>query len=307
MLQVTGLTKKFSQFVAVDEINFTLQKGDILGFLGPNGAGKSTTMKMLSGYLTPTRGKVTLNNKDLITQTEEVKTMIGYLPETVPLYKDMTVREFLHFIAAIRKTPKIKSKVNEILITTFLTDVSEQIIGTLSKGYRQRVGFAQAIIHNPHFLILDEPTDGLDPNQKQEVRDIIKGLSHDKAIILSTHILEEMEAVCNRVIIINEGKIAIDTTPNELLKKSNYYHNIKVDFKNEITSEIKEEIKNFSGVAKVVTLNKKSMLILPKDKIELLDKLLKLLQRKKIAINAIATHQGKADEVFRNLTAPTVS
>ena len=196
MIEVQNLEKKFGDFVAVDKINFSLQSGDILGFLGPNGAGKSTTMKILSGYLSPTSGTALVDNKDIRKQLEEVKKFIGYLPETVPLYKEMTVREFLKFIAGIRQLTNAKSRINEILKITFLEDVAEQIIGTLSKGYRQRVGFAQAIIHDPPVLILDEPTDGLDPNQKQEVRAIIQGLSKNKAIILSTHILEEMEAVC---------------------------------------------------------------------------------------------------------------
>ena len=161
----------------------------------------------------------TIDNRDICTELEEVKKFVGYLPETVPLYKDMTVREFLKFIAGIRQLTNAKSRINEILKITFLEDVAEQIIGTLSKGYRQRVGFAQAIIHDPPVLILDEPTDGLDPNQKQEVRAIIQGLSKNKAIILSTHILEEMEAVCNRVIIINDGKIVLDSTPEKSVIK----------------------------------------------------------------------------------------
>ena len=231
MIEVQNLEKKFGDFVAVDKINFSLQSGDILGFLGPNGAGKSTTMKILSGYLSPTSGTALVDSRDICTELEEVKKFIGYLPETVPLYKDMTVREFLKFIANIRQITSLETRLSEILKITFLEDVAEQIIGTLSKGYRQRVGFAQAIIHDPPVLILDEPTDGLDPNQKKEVRDIIKGLSKNKAIILSTHILEEMEAVCNRVVIINNGKIVMDSTPEKLLRQSPYYNNIHIYFK----------------------------------------------------------------------------
>ena len=266
MIEVQNLEKKFGDFVAVDKINFSLQSGDILGFLGPNGAGKSTTMKILSGYLSPTSGTALVDNRDICTELEEVKKFVGYLPETVPLYKDMTVREFLKFIAGIRQLTNAKSRINEILKITFLEDVAEQIIGTLSKGYRQRVGFAQAIIHDPPVLILDEPTDGLDPNQKQEVRAIIQGLSKNKAIILSTHILEEMEAVCNRVIIINDGKIVLDSTPEKLLKQSPYYNNIHIYFKKSPPTSLQKDIKTIIGIKKITVLNEKEFSIEPQEK-----------------------------------------
>lgn len=302
MLEVTNLTKKFGQFTAVDAINFSLNKGDILGFLGPNGAGKSTTMKMLSGYFQPTEGTAKIQGIDIKKKPNETKKLVGYLPETVPLYKDMTVSEFLLFVSQIRQVKNLTTRLAEILEITFLTDVSNQIIGTLSKGYRQRVGFAQAIIHDPDFLILDEPTDGLDPNQKQEVRDIITNLSQNKAIILSTHILEEMKAVCNRVIIINQGKIVIDTTPKKLLEKSNYYHNIRIHFEKEQGSKLREALEKIESVKKVEIINDKEFLVLPKNKKNLFSVILKTLNSKRIVLEGITTHQGRADEIFRDLT-----
>ncbi len=302
MIEVKNLEKKFGDFVAVDKIHFSLKSGDILGFLGPNGAGKSTTMKMLSGYLTPTSGTALVNNKDICKQLEEVKKIIGYLPETVPLYKDMTVREFLRFIAKIRQLINTESRIDEILKITSLEDVAEQIIGTLSKGYRQRVGFAQAIIHDPPVLILDEPTDGLDPNQKKEVRDIIRGLSKNKAIILSTHILEEMEAVCNRVIIINDGKIVMNSTPEKLLRQSPYYNNIHIYFKKSPPAGLQKNIETIVGVKKITVLNDKEFRIQPQEKENLFFRIMTLLKTKNIEIDGIFQHRGKAEEVFRELT-----
>ena len=302
MIEVQNLEKKFGDFVAVDKINFSLQSGDILGFLGPNGAGKSTTMKILSGYLSPTSGTALVDSRDICTELEEVKKFIGYLPETVPLYKDMTVREFLKFIANIRQITSLETRLSEILKITFLEDVAEQIIGTLSKGYRQRVGFAQAIIHDPPVLILDEPTDGLDPNQKKEVRDIIKGLSKNKAIILSTHILEEMEAVCNRVVIINDGKIVMDSTPEKLLRQSPYYNNIHIYFKKSPPASLQKDIKTIIGIKKITVLNEKEFSIEPQEKENLFLKIMTLLKTKNIEVDGILQHRGKAEEVFRELT-----
>ena len=298
MIEVQNLEKKFGDFVAVDKINFSLQSGDILGFLGPNGAGKSTTMKILSGYLSPTSGTALVDNRDICTELEEVKKFVGYLPETVPLYKDMTVREFLKFIAGIRQLTNAKSRINEILKITFLEDVAEQIIGTLSKGYRQRVGFAQAIIHDPPVLILDEPTDGLDPNQKQEVRAIIQGLSKNKAIILSTHILEEMEAVCNRVIIINDGKIVLDSTPEKLLRQSPYYNNIHIYFKKSPPTSLQKDIKTIIGIKKITVLNEKEFSIEPQEKENLFFKIMTLLKTKNIEVDIILFISSKFISLF---------
>ena len=221
MIEVRGLSKKFGQFHAVDDVSFSVPKGQVLGFLGPNGAGKSTTMKMLTGFLEPSSGTALIDNKDIGIDSLEVRKKLGYLPENAPSYAEMTVCEFLGFIAEMRHLhgEERTAALNKMKSTCFLESVWHKPIDTLSKGYRQRVGFAQALIHDPPVLILDEPTDGLDPNQKYEVRQLIKKMGADKTIILSTHILEEVEAVCQRVIIIARGKIVADATPSELLKE----------------------------------------------------------------------------------------
>lgn len=215
MIEVKGLVKNYGAKRAVDNVNFSVKRGDILGFLGPNGAGKSTTMKMITGYITPTAGTAIVDGHDVRQDPVAVKRAIGYLPESAPAYGEMTVEEFLRFIADARgyRGEERQTKLDRAIKLTHLDTVRHQTIETLSKGYRQRVGFAQALLHDPAVLILDEPTDGLDPNQKNEVRSLIKSMAAEKAIVLSTHILEEVEAICTRIIIINEGKLVIDETP----------------------------------------------------------------------------------------------
>ncbi len=219
MIEVDNLVKHYGSLQAVKGVTFKVNQGDILGFLGPNGAGKSTTMKMITGYLAPTSGKARVQGYDTIEQPLEVKKRIGYLPESSAAYPEMTVIEFLRYVAESRGSrdrATADSMVSTAISKCHLKSVQGQTIETLSKGYRQRVGLAQAIMHNPPVLILDEPTDGLDPNQKHEVRKLIKAMAQDKAIILSTHILEEVEALCNRVIIIDQGSVIVDETPEAL-------------------------------------------------------------------------------------------
>ena len=219
MIEVKGLVKSYGAKRAVDGISFTVNRGEILGFLGPNGAGKSTTMKMLTGFIRPDAGKATVGGIDVTVDPVGVKRQLGYLPESAPAYPEMTVGEFLTFIAEIRGFRDVvekRARVEHVLNLTHLASVRTQTIETLSKGYKQRVGFAQALIHNPPALILDEPTDGLDPNQKNEVRTLIKSMAAEKAVILSTHILEEVDAICTRVIIIAAGRIVADETPAAL-------------------------------------------------------------------------------------------
>jgi ABC-2 type transport system ATP-binding protein len=216
MIEVKGLVKHYGSKRAVDGVSFTVNRGDILGFLGPNGAGKSTTMKMITGFLRPDAGTALVDGHDVTRDPVAVKSRLGYLPESAPAYGEMTVEEFLGFIAETRgfRTRDARhSQVERALGLTQLGPVRTQTIETLSKGYKQRVGFAQALLHNPPVLILDEPTDGLDPNQKNEVRTLIKNLAAEKAVVLSTHILEEVEAICTRVIIISQGKVVVDETP----------------------------------------------------------------------------------------------
>jgi len=223
MVEVKGLVKHYGPIRAVEGVSFSVKRGDILGFLGPNGAGKSTTMKMITGYIPPTAGTAVVDGFDVHEAPLEVKRRIGYLPESSPAYQEMTVLEFLHFIADVRRigdTAATAARIDEVLQLCRLTEVRHQTIETLSKGFKQRVGFAQAVLHDPPVLILDEPTDGLDPNQKHEVRKIITSMAANKAIILSTHILEEVEAICTRAIIIARGKVIVDETPASLKSKS---------------------------------------------------------------------------------------
>jgi len=219
MIQVTGLSKKYANYVAVDNITFSVDKGDIVGFLGPNGAGKTTTMRVLTGFMPPTAGKVTVGGYDVFEQPFEVKKHIGYLPEAPPLYPEMSVVDYLTFVARLKGIPnaEVADRVQQAMKKCSVADVTTKLISKLSKGYRQRVGLAQAIVHNPDVLILDEPTSGLDPKQILETRDLIKGLAGDHTVILSTHILPEVEAICKKVIIINKGKL-VKTDSVENLK-----------------------------------------------------------------------------------------
>jgi ABC-2 type transport system ATP-binding protein len=219
MIEVKGLVKTYGAIRAVDGVTFRVNRGEILGFLGPNGAGKSTTMKMLTGFIRPDAGSASLDGIDVTVDPVGVKSRIGYLPESAPAYPEMTVEEFLGFIAEIRGFRAADTRaaaVERAISLTHLSGVRKQAIETLSKGYKQRVGFAQALLHDPPALVLDEPTDGLDPNQKNEVRALIKSLAAEKAVILSTHILEEVDALCSRVIIISRGRVIVDETPAKL-------------------------------------------------------------------------------------------
>jgi ABC-2 type transport system ATP-binding protein len=222
MIEVSNLNKRFGSKLAVDNLSFTVEKGEVLGFLGPNGAGKSTTMRMVTGFLPATSGDAHICGISITEEPAKAKTKIGYLPESAPLYNDMTVIGFLRFCAEIRSLTGVEKReaVERAIETCFLTSVAHQSIDTLSKGYRHRTCLAQALLHDPEVLILDEPTDGLDPNQKYEVRQLIKRLGQDKAILFSTHILEEVEAACTRAVIVDQGRIVVDGTPAELIAKA---------------------------------------------------------------------------------------
>lgn len=218
MIEVTGLTKRFGPKAAVDDLSFSVKKGEVLGFLGPNGAGKSTTMRMVTGFLPVTAGEISICDISMIKDPQESKRKIGYLPESAPLYNDMTVQGFLKFCASMRGLTGSarREAVAKSIETCFLESVYRQSIGTLSKGYRHRTCLAQSLLHDPEVLVLDEPTDGLDPNQKLEVRKLIKNLGKEKAILFSTHILEEVTAACTRAVIVDQGIIVADGTPKEL-------------------------------------------------------------------------------------------
>jgi ABC-2 type transport system ATP-binding protein len=222
MLEVKDLKKHFGAIYAVRGISFKVEEGEILGFLGPNGAGKSTTMRMLTGFIPPDGGTATICGHDVVAAPVAAKQCLGYLPENAPVYADMTVTNFLHFIASIRgfRGSELKDRVESVVKKCYLEKVRHQVVDTLSKGYKQRVCFAQAVLHDPPVLVMDEPTDGLDPNQKHIVRTMIKEMARKKAIVISTHILEEVGAVCSRAIIITDGKVVANGTPDELKAKS---------------------------------------------------------------------------------------
>jgi ABC-2 type transport system ATP-binding protein len=221
MIEITGLQKSFGDIVAVAGIDLTIGKGEVLGLLGPNGAGKTTTMKMISGFLVPTAGHVRILGHDVEDEPTVAQSSIGYLPEGAPAYGDMTPRQFLAFIAEVRgyKGKEAKERAAAAAAKTDLEPVLEQPIETLSKGFKRRVGLAQCILHDPPILIMDEPTDGLDPNQKHSVRQLLRGMAPEKAIVISTHLLEEVDAICTRAVIIDRGRIVVDSTPAELRKK----------------------------------------------------------------------------------------
>ena len=222
MIEIQHLTKRFGPLTAVSDLSLTVRPGEVLGFLGPNGAGKSTTMKMVAGYLAPDAGSVRICGHDIVSDTIAAQKKLGYLPEGAPAYGEMTPRQFLHFIAQVRELDgeAAKAAIARAVAGTELKGVLDQPIETLSKGFRRRVGLAQAILHDPEVLIMDEPTDGLDPNQKHAVRGLIRGMAKDKTIIVSTHLLEEVEAICTRAVIIDRGRIVIDATPAELAARA---------------------------------------------------------------------------------------
>lgn len=305
MIEVTRLHKRFGHLLAVDDISFTLEPGEILGFLGPNGAGKSTTMKMITGFIPPSKGSVSIWGYDIETDRIEAQRQIGYLPEGTPAYEEMTPRSFLGFIAEVRgygKSERVEriASVTEVMA---LESVLDQRIETLSKGFKRRVGLAQAIIHDPNVLILDEPTDGLDPNQKYQVREMIRGLSKDKIVIISTHILEEVAAVCTRAMIISNGKILSDCTPRELEEKSRYHQavTLKVNLREDL-SMIATRLNNLDEV-KSVEKNELELLVIPEHKDgRLLPAITNLVKEEDWQLMGLFQEKGRLDEVFRSIT-----
>jgi ABC-2 type transport system ATP-binding protein len=304
MIEINKLTKKFDQFVAVDGLSFTVIEGEVLGFLGPNGAGKSTTMKVITGFLSPTSGSVTIDGNDISQQSLKAKSLIGYLPEGAPSYGDMTTIEFLRFIAQVRgfRGEEIDKRVEHVIAEVALEAVREQSIETLSKGFKRRVGLAQAIMHDPKVLILDEPTDGLDPNQKHHVRELIKNLAKDKIVIISTHILEEVTAVCTRAIIIAKGCIVADGTPAELESRSRYHQAIKVTLTDEYDLSA-----DLNGLANVETVEasedeRLSYTIVAKDGHSIFSQVSEIAQDKHWPVSEFHIERGQLEDVFRNVT-----
>ena len=305
MISVKNLSKSFGKKLAVDSISFEVKKGEVLGFLGPNGAGKSTTMRMVTGYLPPTGGEVLIDGVNVSEKPISAKQKIGYLPESAPLYSDMTVSSFLAFTGEIRG--KGSTEVNDAIETCFLEPVKNQSIDTLSKGYRHRTCLAQSILHDPEILILDEPTDGLDPNQKQEVRNLIKRMGENKAIIFSTHILEEVEAACTRAIIIDQGRVVADGTPDELKSKSKSAGSIAVSINGMAGSGIFSEIKSLPDVSDVIELASsdssfKGQIIPVKKNNSLSEGVFNMCKEKGLLLQELKVEEGRLDDVFRELT-----
>ncbi|MEE2955884.1 MAG: ABC transporter ATP-binding protein [Pseudomonadota bacterium] len=309
MLQIDGLTKRFGSFTAVDNITFTVERGEVLGFLGPNGAGKTTAMRMVTGFLTPTSGNVLVSGFDTTTNPIEIKRRIGYLPEGAPLYEDMTPMELLNFIADVRKISGAKKReaIAKAASQINIEQVLHQSIGTLSKGYKRRVGIAQAILHDPEVLILDEPTDGLDPNQKHEVRKLINEMASEKVIVISTHLLDEVETVCSRAIVIAQGKIVADATPAELEAQSIYFNTVTVRVSSDQGEKCRSEISSLKKIERVEedSSDKDSSVLtaFPKDGLKILEDISAKLKSTNITVQEIRTERGHLDEVFRRITS----
>ena len=307
MISARNLVKDFGARRAVDDVSFDVSKGEVLGFLGPNGAGKTTTMRMITGFVTPTAGTTIVGGHDMATEAVEGRRYIGYLPENAPAYGDMTAREFLLFIASMRgyKGKEASTRVDEVMEKCFLTAVTNQTIETMSKGYRQRTCFAQAILHDPPILILDEPTDGLDPNQKHVVRNMIHKMGKEKVIIFSTHVLEEVDAVCNRAIIISGGKIVADGTPEALRKRSQSYNCVSIEVAAE-ESEIKSELSSIPDIARLETaVNGKHSTecrVFPKNQLSIAAKVFEKAHKRNWVVTKMETDRGQLDDVFRDLT-----
>jgi ABC-2 type transport system ATP-binding protein len=309
MIDVKNLTKTFGNHLAVDSISFTAEKGEILGFLGPNGAGKSTTMRMLTGFFPPTSGTAIIGGSDILTDSLAARRKIGYLPENAPVYPDMTVSRYLDFCAEIRGlSGAAKNKrVGETVERCFLDGVCHQAVNTLSKGYKQRVCFAQSILHDPEYLILDEPTDGLDPNQKHEVRLMIREMSATKAIIFSTHILDEVDSVCTRAIIIADGKVVADDTPAGLRRRSTFHGSVVLTVKGAAVAGIETRLEEMDGVASVSVVEsdgeRRTLRIFPDDPaVPVADRIIASVGAEGVNLDSVFVEQGRLDDVFRNIT-----
>jgi ABC-2 type transport system ATP-binding protein len=308
MITVEKLTKHFGPKVAVDDLSFSVGKGEVLGFLGPNGAGKSTSMRMITGYLPPSAGKITVCGFDGTEQPLQSRSCIGYLPENAPIYSDMSVLGFLGFCAELRGLYGIKKNraIGRVVELCFLENVLHQSVDTLSKGYRHRTCLAQSIIHDPQVLILDEPTDGLDPNQKHEVRTLIRKMGEEKAIIFSTHILEEVEAACTRALIIDQGKIVANGTPEELKRRAPFAGTIIVGLQGAAWQTIDAELNKLTSFQKSELISQTDLRVTARlwSKGDLLPEIVNLAQRERWRVESLTVDEGRLDDVFRSITLP---
>ena len=301
MIEAQSLCKSYGAIKAVDDLSFKVEAGQVLGFLGPNGAGKSTTMKMLTGFLTPTSGTALINGIDVVENSVSARKNIGYLPEGAPSYGEMTVLQFLAFVARARLIEKndVPASVDRAIEKLNLAEVKHQAIDTLSKGFKRRVGLAQAIIHDPQILILDEPTDGLDPNQKREVRGLIRDMARDKIIIISTHILEEVEAVCNRVMIIAHGKLLADDTPQGLIARSRYHNAVSLVV--EAAEKVASVLSELPAVARV-ELKEGELTLFPSNEGNLFEAATSAIRENGWQVSTVRLEAGRLDEVFHSIT-----
>ncbi|HJT81311.1 MAG TPA: ATP-binding cassette domain-containing protein [Chthoniobacterales bacterium] len=310
MIRVQNLKKSFGNITAVDGVSFNVAKGEVLGFLGPNGAGKSTTMRMITGFIPPSAGEVWVGDFNMLEDPIPAKRLIGYLPENAPSYGDMTVSGFLQFAAELRglRGAAKTAAVDRVVEMCFLGSVLHQSVETLSKGYRHRTCFAQSIIHDPDVLILDEPTDGLDPNQKHEVRTLIRNMGQEKAIIFSTHILEEVEAVCSRAMIIDRGRIVANGTPQELKQRSETAGAVTVRLATADSASVMDELKRLANVERCIVVSDSPLTVRVHSRSNGSGRLAaaigELALTRRWQIQELHTEEGRLDEVFRGITMP---
>ncbi len=307
-IEVRHLTRRFGPNVAVDDVSFAVGRGEVLGFLGPNGAGKSTTMKMITGFLAPTRGTAAICGRDIVDEPIAAKRHIGYLPEGAPAYPDMTPAGFLSFVARIRgfDGAEARKRIALAVERTTLASVMDQPIETLSKGFKRRVGLAQALLHDPEVLILDEPTDGLDPNQKHEVRNLIATLAPEKAIVISTHILEEVDAVCTRAIVIAAGRVVLDDSPGRFAARSRLHNSVRLMLADGAIDS-RTALLRLPGVLAVEAIEDgegSAILIVPQDGLSIIAEVTDLVRTAGWPVAALRVERGKLDDVFRDITLP---
>lgn len=308
LIQANGLTKRFGRFTAADSVSFSVDRGEVVGFLGPNGAGKSTTMKMLCGYLQPDEGTASIAGHDILLQPVAAKRQLGYLPEGAPAYSDMSVAAYLQFAGRMRgmDSSLLKSRLGEVAHRINLTEVWNKPIDALSKGFKRRVGIAQALLHDPQVLVLDEPTDGLDPNQKHEMRELIRTIASDKAIIISTHILEEVEAVCSRAIIISAGRVVADSTPNELIREHAPGNAQELVLDGAVSDDVVqklEQLKNVTAVQVIDRTDTTSRVVLQmKEGNTMPDGVFDVMRAGEVHIRGLGEYRPTLEQLFRQIT-----
>jgi len=310
MISLERLGRNFGSHRAVENLTLTISPGEIVGILGPNGAGKTTTMRLLSGYLAPTSGSIKIHTLNMAEQTRKAQALIGYLPEGAPSYGDMTVKEYLTYIAKVRGLSK--SECQESLVRVInelaLNKVQNQLIETLSKGFQRRVALAQAIIHDPKVLLLDEPTDGLDPNQKHHIRALIRQLAENRIIIISTHILEEVSALCTRCTILNDGRLVFDGEPQELIKQSKFHNAVTLEFKWDLGAHQPWQDLDWQGIDGVhfIETQNQSITLFPKHGKAIFPQVYHFVQQHQLSLGQITVEKGRLEDVFQHLTQAKV-